>query len=136
MKKLLKKLDDFILNRVKSLFYFCNIIHVTYASCNGGSFLNLQEQQEEGMECIIKIYWISISKNKMKFYEFWVKGVNCIMPDSANDILAVQECTAPKTLTMKINGNNVTLKFSSERNDVVFNQIKKILLVSYINRKM
>lgn len=57
------------------------------------------------------------------------------MPDSVNENLAVQECTTSKTLTMKINGNNVTLKFSPERNDVVCNQVKKILLSSYINRK-
>jgi hypothetical protein len=68
--------------------------------------------------------------------EFCVKGVNCIMPDSANDNLFVLEFTTSKTLTMKVNGNNVTLKFSHERNDVVCNQIKKILLASYIqNRK-
>ena len=57
------------------------------------------------------------------------------MPDSANDNLAVQECTAPRTLTMKVNGNNVTLRFSLERNDEVSKQVKKILLASYINRK-
>ena len=58
------------------------------------------------------------------------------MPDNANDNLAVQECTVSKTITMKVNGNNVTLKFSSERNDVVCNHIKKILLESYIKKRL
>ena len=41
------------------------------------------------------------------------------MPESTNDIIAVQECTTPKTLTMKIKGNNVILKFSSKKNDMI-----------------
>ena len=57
------------------------------------------------------------------------------MPDNVNDNLVVQGYTASKALTMKINGNNVTLKFCPKRNDVVCGQIKKILLASYINRK-
>lgn len=58
------------------------------------------------------------------------------MPDDVNDNLAVQECKDPKTLSMKINGNNVTLKFSSKRNDEVSKQVKQILIESYINRKL
>lgn len=58
------------------------------------------------------------------------------MSDIANDNLATQEYATPRTLTMKVNGNNVTLKFSAERNDVVCNQIKKILLKSYIYKKL
>ena len=55
------------------------------------------------------------------------------MPGSMNNNLAVQECAVSQTITMKVNGNNVTLKFSPERNDAVCKQVKKILLASYIN---
>lgn len=58
------------------------------------------------------------------------------MPDNTSENVAVQEYTALKTLTMKVNGNNVTLKFSRERNDAVSNVIKKILLECYIKKKL
>lgn len=53
-----------------------------------------------------------------------------------NDNFVVQEYMTSKTITMTVNGNNVTLKFSPERNDAVSNIIKKILLECYIKRKL
>ena len=58
------------------------------------------------------------------------------MPDNTNGNEVVRENIASKTITMKVNGNNVSLKFSSERNDSVSKLIKKILLECYIKRKL
>lgn len=58
------------------------------------------------------------------------------MSDNVINSLPILEGVVPQALIMKVNGNNVTLTFSPERNDAVSNQIKKILLESYINKKL
>jgi hypothetical protein len=62
--------------------------------------------------------------------------VSAVMADNPKESLPIREDADSKSLAMKINGHNVTLTFSSERNDKVSNQIKQILLESYINKKL
>lgn len=58
------------------------------------------------------------------------------MTNNLKDSLFIKEVIVSQTLTVKVNGHNVTLTFSPNRNDVVSNQIKKILLDSYIHKKL
>lgn len=56
------------------------------------------------------------------------------MPEKEKENLVVQESTVSHTITMKVNGNNATIIFASKRNDEVCNQLKKMLLTSYLRK--